>query len=522
MDEEGKQRLLSGLQPIGLGDKPVFDLAFSTLKQPISDYCFACTYMWAEALKSSWALLHRHVCVFANGAEDLTMLSPPIGMPGAMPAEFSLAVADCFDIMDAYNDRCNGRDRSRIEYVSDEMLECFSASSPFPLAAAPLWADYVYDTRRLVTLDGGDLKSKRHARGKFLRDFPDARAEPLSARHLERCSALLAEWADRADLTHEGEVNDAQLGTDILRRKDRLSTDRVLGAATELGLKGLAVLVGERLAGFTLGMALSPLQSMVLIEKTSAAFPGCPQFIFSEFCRTALADSTECNAGDDWGIPTLRFTKQSYRPIRLLNKYVLSRAAVPLAVHLPAPAMPPLRREPAAPPRLPMHPDSPPAHIRAATIADLEAILEVEADCFENTEERFTRRQVRTLLQNPRATLLVAEGDGAILGWAASLVRQHRRWRSGRIYSVGVRSEARGRGLGRLLTIALLDRFAAAGITRAYLEVRADNTTALNLYAALGFTPIRRLLAYYGRGVDALSCRAILPDTSEPKPTPAP
>ena len=29
--------------------------------------------------------------------------------------------------------------------------------------------------------------------------------------------------------------------------------------------------------------------------------------------------------GDDWGIPTLRFTKQSYRPTRTPAKYVLTR-----------------------------------------------------------------------------------------------------------------------------------------------------------------------------------------------------
>ena len=103
MEEEGKQRLLSSLQPIRLDDKATFDLAFGTLKQPISDYCFACSYMWAEALRTTWALLHRHVCVFANGAEDLTLLSPPIGLPGATTAEFAAAITDSFEIMDDYN-----------------------------------------------------------------------------------------------------------------------------------------------------------------------------------------------------------------------------------------------------------------------------------------------------------------------------------------------------------------------------------------------------------------------------------
>lgn len=519
MEEEGKQRLLSSLQPIRLADKVTFDLAFGTLKQPISDYCFACSYMWAEALRTTWALLHRHVCVFANGAEDLTLLSPPIGLPGATNAEFAAAVADSFDIMDDYNAGKNGVERSRIEYVSDELLERFSEAAPFPLTAAPLWSDYVYDTGRLITLEGGDLKSKRGARNRFMRECPDHRVEPMTPAHIDACCALLDRWADHGDDTHEGEVNDAQLGTDILRHKDREATHRAIRDYDQIGLIGMVVMVGDQLAGFTLGCPISPMQSMVLVEKTAPEFAGCPQFIFSEFCRTALAAYPECNAGDDWGIPTLRFTKQSYRPIRLQNKHVLSRVPVPLAVHLPAPDMPPLRREPANPPHPPMQPLPSPPTVRTATPADLDAVLQVEADCFEREAERFNRRQVRTLLHNPRATVLVAEVDSAIVGWAASLRRRHKSWHSGRIYTVGIRRDARGHGLGRLLTVALLDRFRDAGISRAYLEVRTDNSTALRLYETLGFRPIRTLTAYYGPGADAFSCRAILgPDTP---PTPS-
>jgi ribosomal protein S18 acetylase RimI-like enzyme len=278
----------------------------------------------------------------------------------------------------------------------------------------------------------------------------------------------------------------------------------------------MVVLVGDQLAGFTLGQKLSPMQAMVLIEKTAPEFPGCPQYIFSEFCRTCLSGSPECNAGDDWGIPTLRFTKQSYRPTRLLSKHVLARTSLPLAVPVPAPEMPRFVREqaPAARPAAEGAPMD--IRIRQATAADLEALVAVEKDCFERPEERFTRRQIRALVQNPRASVAIAEADGKIAGWAVGLFRQHRRWQSGRIYAVGVHQEFRGRGIGRKLTEHLLGAFRARGIERVYLEVREDNATALKLYTALGFSTIRRLPAYYGPGVDGLSCRAMF--KNEPKP----
>ena len=515
MDDD-KVGLLSSLTRVRLTDKPTFDLAFSSLKQPISDYSFACTYMWAEALKVSWALIRRHVCVFANGAEDLTMLTPPIGLPGASLTEFRDAVGECFEIMDAYNDPRGGRVRSRIEYVSDELVERFSEASPFPLTVSHLWGDYVYDTRKLVTLEGGDLKSKRHARSKFLRDFPDARSEPLSDDHIDRCQALLERWASHGDATHEGEVNDAQLGTDILRGKDLAATGRLLTSYRELGLRGMVVVVRDQLAGFTLGAGLSPMQSFVLVEKTAPEFHGCPQFIFSEFCRTELAGHPECNAGDDWGIPTLRFTKQSYRPVRVLNKHVLARETLPAAVHVPGIALP-------EPPREHVPPSTPPHKVQAqmdltirpAAPHDVDAMVALENDCFERPEERFTRRQIRALVQNPRARVVLAETPEGVVGWGVGLIRQHRRWLSGRIYAVGVHHSARGRGIGRRLTERLLASFRDRGIERVYLEVREDNQTALGLYATLGFQPIRRLPAYYGPGIDGVSCRALLPEPTE-------
>lgn len=515
-DDDGKQRLLSSLTQVRLEDKPTFDLAFSTLKRPISDDCFAATFMWAEALRVTWAMLHRHVCVFANGAEDLTLLHPPIGLPGAGDAEFAAAIADSFEVMDEYNAAGNGRERSRIEYVSDEALERVSACSPFPLSASPLWADYVYDTNRLITLEGGDLKSKRHARSKFLREFPEARAEPLEERHLPACTELLARWASHGDRTHDGEVNDAHVGTDLLRYKDHLATATALRHYRELGLSGMVVMVGDRLAGFTLGLGLSPLQSMVLIEKTAPEFPGCPQFIFSEFCRTALAAYPECNAGDDWGIPTLRFTKQSYRPIRLLNKYVLARTALPVAVPLPSRDVPALVPEPLPPNMTVTAKSNPGVALRPANASDIEALLEIERDCFEAPEDQFSRRQIRALMANPRSMVFVAEEDGKRLGWAVGLIRHHRHWRSGRIYAVGVHSSARGRGIGRLLTERLLEEFRSRSILRVYLEVRETNSTALSLYRALGFVPVRRLPAYYGPGGDGISCRVILRPVSDP------
>ena len=57
----------------------------------------------------------------------------------------------------------------------------------------------------------------------------------------------------------------------------------------------------------------------------------------------------------------------------------------------------------------------------------------------------------------------------------------------GAIQNVGVAPEFRGRGLGSALVRKALEGFHAAGLRRAYLEVTAENSSAVTLYRNVGF-----------------------------------
>ena len=68
----------------------------------------------------------------------------------------------------------------------------------------------------------------------------------------------------------------------------------------------------------------------------------------------------------------------------------------------------------------------------------------------------------------------------------------------GEIYVIAVDPDFHGRGLGKQLTLAGLDSIAGRGITEANLYVDADNTAAVGLYEALGFSIHRTRQAYAG------------------------
>ena len=321
-EEQSEPPSNNGLRAVTLKQQDIFQSAFRNLSQPIAEYSFANIFIWTTALKLYWKRIHSHLCIFANG-KDLVLATPPVPEFGATKEGFLQAISESFEIMERYN---NGSIVPRIEYASDEMLEKIHEScNSLNLGAQPLHSDYIYPRENMITLSGGSLKSKRQLKSRFLREHPDAYTKELTDDQIPACLELLNLWKERADENHEGQVTEdgRDIATNVLRGKEYNACEVALKFYKELKLIGMTVHCDEQVIGFTLGEQISPLQASILVEKTHHDYNGCPQFIFSEFCKV-WTDCPEINVGDDWGIPTLRWTKESYRPSRRLNKYVLN------------------------------------------------------------------------------------------------------------------------------------------------------------------------------------------------------
>lgn len=132
--------------------------------------------------------------------------------------------------------------------------------------------------------------------------------------------------------------------------------------------------------------------------------------------------------------------------------------------------------------------------IRPATTADIPALLDIEAACFES--DRLNRRSFHHMLTRAKASLFVAErASGVVAGYG--LVLFHTGTALARLYSLAVHPDAAGGGVGA----ALVDH--AESVTREHecvalrLEVRADNAAAIGLYERLGYRRLRALPHYY-------------------------
>jgi ribosomal protein S18 acetylase RimI-like enzyme len=89
----------------------------------------------------------------------------------------------------------------------------------------------------------------------------------------------------------------------------------------------------------------------------------------------------------------------------------------------------------------------------------------------------------------PSATWLIA----APAGFVATIQGVVDREGFGAIQNVGVLPAYRGRGLGRRLVSRALMGFRERGVSRAFLEVTAENVHAVRLYRSVGFRRVKTL-----------------------------
>jgi L-amino acid N-acyltransferase len=137
--------------------------------------------------------------------------------------------------------------------------------------------------------------------------------------------------------------------------------------------------------------------------------------------------------------------------------------------------------------------------IRAATKADLQAILAIYNDVVTNTtaiyDERPSTLDERQSWFDSRLRhglpVLAAELEGEVVGFS-SFGEWRSRWgyRYTVEHSVHVRADCRGRGFGRALVEALFPRAAALGMHMMIGHIDSAATASLRLHEKLGFTAI--------------------------------
>ena len=136
--------------------------------------------------------------------------------------------------------------------------------------------------------------------------------------------------------------------------------------------------------------------------------------------------------------------------------------------------------------------------IRRMVEGDIDAVAAVEAATFPTP---WSRDAFASEMRTVAARYLVAEADGQVIGFAGAWVILD----EAHVTNIAVLQAFRGRGIGRMLTAALMQYLANLGAAYVTLEVRRSNAVAQGLYESLGFQRLGVRKRYYeDNGEDAL------------------
>jgi ribosomal-protein-alanine N-acetyltransferase len=127
------------------------------------------------------------------------------------------------------------------------------------------------------------------------------------------------------------------------------------------------------------------------------------------------------------------------------------------------------------------------------TAGDVQAVVDIETEAFSTPWQAET---FEGLIGREGIELLVMESAGGeVLGYAVLWCIMDQ----GELANIAVHPEQRGRGLGARLLEEVVAVCRARGVTSLYLEVRASNQGAIDLYQGFGFRDVGRRRDYYQR-----------------------
>lgn len=136
--------------------------------------------------------------------------------------------------------------------------------------------------------------------------------------------------------------------------------------------------------------------------------------------------------------------------------------------------------------------------VEDASIRLLDKLYEIEKKCF--NQEAFSKQQIACLLSDYNSLSFVAKVNNQIAGFIIAQIDIDNNQLFGHIITIEVNSQFRRKGIAKRLLNEVETIVKLKGIEECRLEVRENNTDALNLYGRLGYKIVAKLENYYPTG----------------------
>jgi len=301
---------------ITLEDRELLECFLNGFDYKTSGLTYTSLFMWKEINAFSWKRIGDYLCI--TGADNLdpalddTFMFPPLTGSGAYEAgSLRRTILEAKEFFDS-----KGRPFV-MKLVPFHMLDILSDAMPGELvyeADRPNF-DYVYDTKDLIELSGRAYHAKKNHLNYFLANYKYEYGE-MTPDMADDAMAFISEFNERKNLEDPHERL-------LLEFEERAMHDVFVNLSTVGYLSGV-IRIGGKIEAFSIGGRLGTKTVTVHVEKANTEYRGLYQAINNEFCRHMASNVKRINREEDMGIPGLRKAKLSYKPVKFVEKYIVT------------------------------------------------------------------------------------------------------------------------------------------------------------------------------------------------------
>lgn len=299
---------------ITIDNREILEEYLNGYEYKTSGLSFSAQYMWRDINMFSWDIIGDYMCISGIShleLEDgiiLPFMFPPLTRTGEYDKD-SLRET-IFRAKDHFEKK--GQPFS-LRLVPFHLMEIIKEACPEMVFRddRPNY-DYIYLTQDLIDLRGRAYHSKKNHLNYFLRTY-DYEYIEMTSDMADDAMKFIAEFNARKEVPeHEMEM---------LRMEEQAMED-VFRNLEKVGYSAGAILIDGKIEAIAIGGQLGRNTITEHVEKANVNYRGLYQAINNEFCRNVASKAKYINREEDMGIPNLRKAKLSYKPVKLLEKYI--------------------------------------------------------------------------------------------------------------------------------------------------------------------------------------------------------
>lgn len=302
---------------VKLEDKAILDEYLKGYRYDTSGLSFSSLYMWRDINDFSWEIIGDYLCVVGMSHLEL---EEGIILPFM---EFPMTKTGSCDIDKLRDTVLKAKEKIEeagypfsIRLVPKELVHLLEEAFPDQLEIEddrPNY-DYVYERESLIELKGRELHKKKNHLNYFVKNYQFEYKELT-----EDMSEMVMDFIKAFNAKKEIPAHEWEL----LMMEEKAMQD-VFENLQEAELLAGAIIIDDKIEAVSVGGLLNEDTVSVHIEKANTEYRGLYQMINREFCKRMPEYIKYVNREEDMGLPGLRKAKLSYKPVRLVEKYIVT------------------------------------------------------------------------------------------------------------------------------------------------------------------------------------------------------